>query len=132
MIFDDDEVGPRASPRIGRREKPVGRRRTGKRDPKHPAPSTGVKAMYILTLTADERRAFDWVGDRYNSGKVADLLLDCMPEDREWGDDDDITLNIPEHVAWEIDELADAEDYSWACFSPSLAAKLNDLCQGIV
>ena len=30
--------------------------------------------MYNLTLTADERQAFDWVGDRYNSGKVADLL----------------------------------------------------------
>ena len=29
--------------------------------------------MYSLTLTADERRAFDWVGARYNSGKVADL-----------------------------------------------------------
>ena len=64
--------------------------------------------MYTLTLTADDGRAFDWVGDRYNSGKVADLLLDCMPEDREWGDDDDITFNIPEHVAWEINELAEA------------------------
>ena len=30
--------------------------------------------MYVLTLTADERRAFDWVGSRYNSGKVAYLL----------------------------------------------------------
>ena len=36
--------------------------------------------MYSLTLTADERQAFDWVGDRYNSGKVADLLLDCIPK----------------------------------------------------
>ena len=41
--------------------------------------------MYTLTLTADERRAFDWVGDRYNSGKVADLLSDCIPEDRGMG-----------------------------------------------
>jgi len=88
--------------------------------------------MYSLTLTADERRAFDWVGDRYNSGKVADLLVDCFPEDREWGDDADITFHIPEHVAWQINELAEEEDYSWACFAPSLAAKLNDLCWGIV
>ena len=51
--------------------------------------------MYSLTLTADERRAFDWVGDRYNSGKVADLLIDCIPEDREWGDDGDITFRDP-------------------------------------
>ena len=88
--------------------------------------------MYTLTLTADERQAFDWVGDRYNSGKVADLLLDCIPEDREWGDDADITFLIPEHVAWEINELAEDEDYAWACFAPALVAKLNDLCWGIV
>ena len=69
--------------------------------------------MYSLTLTADERRAFDWVGDRYNSGKVADLLLDCIPEDVEWGDDGEITFQIPEHVAWEIRELAEEEDHSW-------------------
>ena len=56
--------------------------------------------MYSLTLTADERRAFDWVGDRYNSGKVADLLLDCMPEDREWGEDADATS--PSGSAWSV------------------------------
>jgi len=65
--------------------------------------------MYTLTLTADERRAFDWVGDRYNSGKVASLLRDCIPEDREWSDDGDITFTIPEHIAWEINELAEEE-----------------------
>ena len=74
--------------------------------------------MYTLTLTADERRAFDWVGSRYNSGKVADLLSDCLPEDREWSDEGDISFVIPEHVAWEINELAEEEDYSWACFAP--------------
>ena len=88
--------------------------------------------MYSLTLTADERRAFDWVGHRYNSGKVASLLLDCIPEVQEWGDDGDITFLIPEHVAWEIRELAEEEDYSWACFAPPLATKLNDLCSNIV
>ena len=88
--------------------------------------------MYSLTLTADERRAFDWVGDRYNSGKVANLLTDCIPEDREWGDDGDITFAIPEHVAWEINGLAEEEDHTWACFAPELAAKLNEFCWAIV
>jgi hypothetical protein len=89
--------------------------------------------VYTLTLTADERRAFDWVGSRYNSGKVADLLLDCLPNNQKWDDaDSDITFTIPEHVAWEINELAQEEDYSWACFAPALAAKLNNLCWGIV
>ena len=88
--------------------------------------------MYTLTLTAVERRAFDWVGDRYNSGKVASLLPDCIPEDREWGDDGDIMFVIPEHVAWAIRELAEEEENAWACFAPALAAKLNDLCWGVV
>jgi hypothetical protein len=85
-----------------------------------------------LTLTADERRAFDWVGDRYNSGKVAALPMDCVPENREWDDDGDITFQIPEHVAWEIEELAEEEDYTWACFAPALSAKLNDFLRGMV
>jgi hypothetical protein len=88
--------------------------------------------MYSLTLTAEERRAFDWVGDHYNSGKVADLLMDCIPDDLEWDDSGDITLQIPEHVAWEIDQLAEEEGYSWACFAPALAAKLNGFCWSIV
>jgi hypothetical protein len=88
--------------------------------------------MYTLTLTADERRAFDWVGDRYNSGKVASLLRDCIPEDRQWSDDGDITFTIPEHIVWEINELAEEEEYSWACFAPELKGKLNDFCMAIV
>jgi hypothetical protein len=88
--------------------------------------------MYSLTLTADERRAFDWVGNRYNSGTFADLLIGCIPEDRGWDDDGEITFLIPEHVAWEIDELAEEEGYSWACFAPALVSKVNDFCWSIV
>jgi hypothetical protein len=88
--------------------------------------------MYHLTLTVDERQAFDWVGDRYNSGNVADLLIDCLPEGSEWSDESDLTFHIPEHVAWQINELAQEEGYAWACFAPSLATKLSELCWGIV
>jgi hypothetical protein len=88
--------------------------------------------MYSLTLTSDERGAFDWVGSRFNSGKVADLLLDLMPENRDWTDETDIAFDIPENVVWQINELAEAEDYSWACFAPELVEKLNELCWSIV
>jgi hypothetical protein len=89
--------------------------------------------LYTLTLTADERREFDWVGDRYNAGAVAHLLVGCIPEGSpEWGDDGEITFMIPEHLAWEINELAEEEDFSWPCFAPDLAGKLNDLCWGVV
>ena len=69
---------------------------------------------------------------RYNSGKVADLLSDCLPEDREWSDEGDITFHIPEHVAWEINELAEEEDYPGHASHRHWLAKLNDLCWGIV
>jgi hypothetical protein len=85
-----------------------------------------------LTLTATERQAFDWVGDRYNSGKVPDLSIGCMPENREWGDEGDITFAVPEHVAWDIRDLVEEEDFAWPCFAPSLVAKLNDICWAIV
>jgi hypothetical protein len=88
--------------------------------------------MYTLTLTSDERQAFDWVGSRYNSGQVADLLLNLIPDDREWGDETDIIFEIPEFIAWQINDLAEAEDYSWGCFAPDLTEKLNELCWGIV
>jgi hypothetical protein len=88
--------------------------------------------VYSLTLTSDERQAFDWVANRYNSGQVADLLSDCLPEHREWDDDGEITFDIPEHVAWQINELAEQEGYLWPCFAPDLVEKLNELCWGIV
>ena len=88
--------------------------------------------MYTLTLTADERRAFDWVGSRHNSDKVADLLMYCMPEHQEWRDDGAISFDIPEGIAWQINDLAKEEDYWWACFALKLVGKLNDLCWGIV
>ena len=88
--------------------------------------------MYTLTLTAEERQAFDWIASRYNSGKVADLLLDCIPEDREWSDDGDISFDLPEAIAWEINQLAEKEGYLWPCFGPALTEKLNEFCWSIV
>jgi len=83
-------------------------------------------------LTAEERGAFDWVRGRDDAGKVADLLLDCIPEDRAWSDDGAITFPLPEHVAWEIRDLAEEEGYSWACFAPPLVSELDDLCWSII
>jgi hypothetical protein len=88
--------------------------------------------MYQLLLTKAERDAFDWVGDRYAAGEVARLLLDCMPEDAAWGDEGEIVFTVPEHVAWEINRLAEEEEYLWPCFAPDLSRKLNDFCQAIV
>lgn len=95
--------------------------------------------MYTLTLTKAEREAFDWVGDRYATGnEVAELLCDCIPDGIEWGDDGDwncdkdVEFKIPEHIAWQIKELAEEEKYLWPCFSPELTRKMNGLVERIV
>jgi hypothetical protein len=88
--------------------------------------------MYKLRLTKEEREAFDWVGNRYAAGDVARLLLGCMSEDAAWDDEVEIVFTVPEHVAWEINRLAEEEEYLWPCFASDLARKLNDFCQAIV
>jgi hypothetical protein len=88
--------------------------------------------MYTLELTSAERRAFDWVGDRYSAGQVATLLMDYLPADREWSDESTITFDVPENAAWEIQRLAEEEDCLWPCFDTDLRAKLNDFLGQIV
>jgi hypothetical protein len=98
-----------------------------------------VYAMYELTLTLSERKAIDWVGNRYSNG--ADLfsaLQDCSSssahgEDEDaWDTDGDITFHVPEHVAWKITENAANEDGYWPCFSPELAEKMQRFVDAIV
>jgi hypothetical protein len=88
--------------------------------------------MYQLILTAEERRAFDWVGDRFNAGQVASILTGHLPEDREWADEGDLTFDLPEHAAWEIQRLAEEEEFLWPCFGGNLRTKLNDFLGQIV
>jgi hypothetical protein len=88
--------------------------------------------MYTLVLMFDERRAFHWVGDRYNAEQVASILYDHLPEDREWADEGDITFHLPEPAASEIQRLAEEEDLLWPCFSTDLRSKLNDFLGQIV
>jgi hypothetical protein len=88
--------------------------------------------MYTLTLTESHRDAFDWVGDRYAAGEVSDLLRDCLPDDVEWGDGGDITFEIPESTAWEINRLFEEEDFTLPCFDAGLVARLMDFLNDIV
>lgn len=89
--------------------------------------------MYTLILTKSERDAFDWVGDRYFTGEeTKKLLLDCLPEGVEWDSDKEITFNIPEHIAWEIENLAERENYSFPCFAKGLFDKMYTFCLNIV
>lgn len=89
--------------------------------------------MYQLTLTRSDRDAFDFNGYRYNNGDLMrEVLTDCMAPDQEWSDDGDITFDIPEHLAWRIDELAREEEYMFTCFDYELTQKMMDFIGQIV
>lgn len=94
--------------------------------------------MYKLTLSREERKAFDFVGDRYATGsQIANVLFLLANNDDDeleyWdADDKDITFTIPERVAWEIKQWAAEEDYLWPLFAPDLKQKMQEFVDGIV
>lgn len=89
--------------------------------------------MYTLTLTSSERDAIDWVGYRYPTGdNLRKILVDCLKPDEEWDQDDDIMFEIPEHRAWEINDLAEENDGAWPGFSGELAKKMQAFVDGII
>lgn len=92
--------------------------------------------MYKLTLTPSERRAIDWIGDRYAHGYDLYHLLwgtDCeiTPEEVDWDSPVDILFDIPENVAWLIVDIIEGPD-GLACFSGDFQAKLYDFSAKIV
>lgn len=98
---------------------------------------------YTLTLTNGERKAIDWVGDRYAHGHdFYKMLCDCEwqvsgePEGLEidWSSQCDISFVMSEPIAWEISEfLAEAyDDDKFACFSGELVSKLLNFMGAIV
>ena len=92
--------------------------------------------MYQLTLSLDERKAMDWIGDRYFHGYELFRILwcDCEAEDEniDWSDEQDITFIVPEHLAWEINEELEKEDKQLACISEEFKEKLLTFCDSIV
>jgi hypothetical protein len=89
--------------------------------------------QYTLTLSGPERRAFDWLGDRYGTGEpIASILRGCLPDDCEWMQAGDITFLIPEHEAWLIAARAWEEVDTWPCFAPRLAAKMTNFTSSLV
>jgi hypothetical protein len=90
---------------------------------------------YTLTLTAEERKALDWVGPRYATGHRLAYLLwveSQQSPQEDWDHDGDITFLVPESVAWAVRELAEEENHRWPCFGPTLAAKMQQFIDSIV
>lgn len=87
---------------------------------------------YELTLTKDERNAIDWVGYRYGTGDDLFKTLMRGNPNHDWDFAGDVSFQIPEHVAWQIRDLCESEDFLFPCFSPEFAGKLQDFCDKIV
>jgi len=90
--------------------------------------------MYTLTLTHAERRAFDFVGDRYATGENFATLLWEQSETigPEWDEPGDITFHVPEHIAWQLAQLSDEEEGRFPLFARALRNKLTDFLSKIV
>ena len=96
---------------------------------------TELKMPYKLTLTMEEREAINWIGDRYGHGdSLYKLLLRCESNDEsndDWNQDE-ITYQIPENVAWQINEIGEESNFLWDCFADDLAQKMSEFCMAIV
>lgn len=91
--------------------------------------------MYNLTLTSEERKAIDWIGNRYATGYELYHLLfvrcEQSPEE-DWDFDGDLTFMIPEYVAWEIQDLAEQEGNLWPCFADEFKQKMISFIDSII
>lgn len=91
--------------------------------------------MYQLTLTANERKAIDWIGNRYSHGNELYSILwgHCLqsPDDACWDFEGEITFTVPEVAAWTIADIAEESEYRWDCFSEELAAKMQAFVDSI-
>lgn len=100
--------------------------------------------MYKLTLALKERQAIDWIGNRYRHGNDLCEILCCRyvikyslshdikEEDLEWSGDYDITFNVPEHIAWLINDIIKERNYALDCFDGDLKYKLISFSENIV
>lgn len=96
---------------------------------------------YKLILTREERKAIDWIGDRYSNGDAfykllmnSDVKWLKSPEDPDlsWDDDTDITFIVPEVLAWQIADKLAEDDSFCPCFSDELKQKLQVFLDSIV
>lgn len=87
---------------------------------------------YKLTLTQDERNAIDWVGHRYATGTDLYKTLMQGTASHDWDYEGDVDFAMPEHVAWQIRDLCESEDFLFPCFAPAFAGKLQTFCDSII
>ena len=89
--------------------------------------------MYTLILTHDERKAIDWIGNRYSHGdELFTSLCFIINDSDNWDSDGDITFTIPEFCAWDINEIIKENNYALECFSDELKAKLIHFSEQII
>ena len=96
--------------------------------PRRPAPMK----TYTLTLSLAERRAIDWIGDRYAHGNELYSLLwarcEQTPDDADWDDPRPIDFTFTPKRAHDLTTIRDDDQGHWTCFAPEFAKKFDELC----
>ena len=95
---------------------------------------TGTRQRpYTLTLTVGDRKAFEFVGDRYGNGiDMINILINGLSNGEEWDDPRTLTFYLMEHEAWQIQSLAEEDDYLFPLFSGNLKEKMWNFIDQIV
>jgi hypothetical protein len=93
--------------------------------------------MYRITLTAEDRRAIDWVGGRDWTGYDLYARLWVRSEqdeagEMEWDGHGEMTCVVREYIAWEIHDKWENNGCTIPHFAPSLASKLQRFIDSIV
>ena len=89
--------------------------------------------MYEITLTSEERRAIDWIGNRYFHGDplfgfLWDIKVITTEIETDWSDKDPITFKIPHEIAHMIcDEL----EFPLTHFADELNEKFKAFCKEV-
>ena len=80
-----------------------------------------------IMLTRDERRAIDWIGERYAHGyDLKKVLWGNYDGNFDWENSVDITFEVPENKAWAIAEIIRIETEDWKCSLACFNAELNE------
>lgn len=87
--------------------------------------------MYRLTLSREERKAIEWVGNRYwNGDDFRRILWNAKNDGGEWDSDENITFFLEEFEAWQIKDHYEQDGLP--CFSVELELKIVEFIDGIV
>lgn len=92
--------------------------------------------MYQIKLNQEDRKAIDWIGNRYGHGTSLKNILESLEVERnpdvDWESHLDIIYQIPEYKAWELKEVVEGDNLDCINLGSNLAQELTRFINSIV